>query len=248
MVTITQPNIINITTSKTKVSCFGGSNASANAAASGGTAPYTYSWNTVPVKTTSLIFGLSAGTYTVTVTDAKGCTRTSSVTIDEPPLLVSSIMIPGSGGAGTGTAAGSGGTPGYTFLWNTGSTAQTIPIVHGNTYTVTVTDAKGCKSTSSVFYPRIAQLSGEEKGIPINAKAYPNPTQGEISIEFEAEGNQQFAIQLIDITGRILRIQNGTTGAGLNLIRDDFGSLAKGIYFVRLDIQDQTTLIRVVVE
>ncbi len=246
-VTISQPAIMNITTSKTSVSCFGGSNASANAAGSGGTAPYTYSWNTVPVKTTASITGLSAGTYTVTVTDSKGCTKTASVTITQPTQLVSSINIPGSGGAGTATAMGSGGTPGYTFLWNTLSNNQTIPISHGNTYTVTVTDAKGCKSTSSTFYAKFTD-PGQPSATPFTARVYPNPTHGNLSIEFDAVENQQYNVSLLDYTGRVVHSQRGSTIEGVNKVEDNFGDFAKGIYFIRIDIEDQTRLMRVIFE
>ncbi|MFA9192747.1 SprB repeat-containing protein, partial [Flavobacterium sp. FZUC8N2.13] len=56
----------------TNVSCFGGNNGQATASATGGTAGYSYSWNTSPVQNTATATGLTAGTYTVTVTDAKG--------------------------------------------------------------------------------------------------------------------------------------------------------------------------------
>lgn len=62
--------------------CFGGSSGSASVAVNGGTAPYSYSWsNGVTTQTTT---GLATGVYTVTVSDANGCTQSSSVTINGP--------------------------------------------------------------------------------------------------------------------------------------------------------------------
>jgi hypothetical protein len=58
-----------------------GNDGSALALPTGGTIPYTFAWNTDPVQTTENITGLSAGTYTVTVTDAAGATSTGSVTL-----------------------------------------------------------------------------------------------------------------------------------------------------------------------
>ncbi|MBL7925972.1 MAG: T9SS type A sorting domain-containing protein, partial [Bacteroidia bacterium] len=81
---ITQPAVLSISTSKTNVSVNGGNDGSATATVTGGTSPYSYSWNTSPVKTTSNATGLVAGTYTVTVTDANSCTATKSVTITQP--------------------------------------------------------------------------------------------------------------------------------------------------------------------
>jgi hypothetical protein len=84
VVSITQPTAITLITSQTNVTSFGGSNGTATVTASGGTSPYTYSWNTIPVQTTTTATGLSASTYQVTVTDSKGCTKTASVTITQP--------------------------------------------------------------------------------------------------------------------------------------------------------------------
>ena len=86
-VTITQPAELTVSTTHVNVSCNAGSTGEATAVVAGGTAPYGYSWNTSPVQTTVTASGLIAGAYTVTVTDAKGCVKTSDVTITEPPVL-----------------------------------------------------------------------------------------------------------------------------------------------------------------
>src|SRR5207237_486717 len=66
------------------VLCFGGSTGNATASGSGGTAQYTFSWNTTPVQTSATASGLSAGPYIVTVKDANNCTATANVTIGQP--------------------------------------------------------------------------------------------------------------------------------------------------------------------
>ena len=87
-ITITQPTVLNANvTAHTNVSCFGGNNGTATISAIGGTSPYTYSWNTSPAQTTAIATGLSAGTYTVVVTDANGCTSTTSIAITQPTQL-----------------------------------------------------------------------------------------------------------------------------------------------------------------
>jgi hypothetical protein len=71
-ITITQPASLNATaTVTTPLLCFGNTNGYATATATGGTAPYSYAWNTTPVQTTALATGMGAGTYIVTVTDAR---------------------------------------------------------------------------------------------------------------------------------------------------------------------------------
>jgi gliding motility-associated-like protein len=139
----------------TNVSCFGGSNGTVSVMATGGRPGYSYSWNTTPIQTTALVTGLKIGTYTVTITDAGGCTITASATITEPPLLTataSAINVKchdGSDGLITATAAG--GTIGYNYSWNT-SPVQTTAVATGlkkGNYIVTVMDAKGCTTTAS---------------------------------------------------------------------------------------------------
>jgi len=77
--TVTQPNAITSTISSTNVSCNGGSNGTAAVVSlGGGTAPFSYSWNTAPVQSTTTATNLVAGNYAVTITDANGCTFTSS--------------------------------------------------------------------------------------------------------------------------------------------------------------------------
>ena len=65
--------------SSTPISCFGGNDGTASVAVSGGSPPFIYSWNTVPVQTNSSITNLLPGTYNVTVTDFYGCTASTSV-------------------------------------------------------------------------------------------------------------------------------------------------------------------------
>ncbi len=105
-------------------------------------------------QTTATISGLSANTYTVTVTDESSCTATTSVTITEPSLLSvnttgTSVTCNGSSN-GTATANPTGGTSPYSYLWQTLQTTQTINGLSSGTYYVTVTDAHGC--TTSGFY------------------------------------------------------------------------------------------------
>ena len=77
--TVTQPAVaLTATTTHTNVLCFGGTTGTATAIPAGGTGPYTYSWNSAPVQTTVTATNLPAGTYTVTVTDANGCTTTAN--------------------------------------------------------------------------------------------------------------------------------------------------------------------------
>lgn len=133
----------------TNVTCFGLNNGTAHISAMSGTPPYTYHWSTG--SNSQDVSGLAAGNYTVTVTDANGCSNFTNVTITQPTALTltSTTVNAACGLAGSATVIPSGGTPPYTVVWSTGSTSFTISALPGS-YTATVTDANGCTKTITV--------------------------------------------------------------------------------------------------
>lgn len=155
-VSISQPMDLAVSTSGTNPSCNGTSNGSASASASGGTPGYTYLWNTVPPQSGSTASGLAAGSYTVIATDTEGCTETATVTLTNPPTIALSTSSTNASCAtsadGSGTVIASGGTPGYTYLWNTTppQSTATATALNPGTYSVTVTDANNCQQSASV--------------------------------------------------------------------------------------------------
>jgi len=155
-VIITEPSELTVTTTQVDVLCMGEATGSATAIVSGGTEPYSYSWNTLPVQTSVTATGLTAGLFTVTVTDANGCIATADVTITQPATALTvtttwiNVLCYG-GTEGSATATAEGGIGPYTYSWNT-SPEQTDPTVYGlaaGNYTVTVTDFNGCTATGS---------------------------------------------------------------------------------------------------
>ncbi|MES2701554.1 MAG: Ig-like domain-containing protein, partial [Bacteroidota bacterium] len=153
--TVTQP-VIALAASATTISnvtCNGGSNGSIDLTVSGGTGTYTYGWSND--ATGQDLGGLPAGTYTVTVTDANGCTATASATVTEPASALSASAATTSnvschGGANGAIALSvSGGTASYTYNWSNGATTQNLSGLSAGSYSVTVTDASGCSATAS---------------------------------------------------------------------------------------------------
>ena len=151
--TVTEPTVlVAATVVDSNISCNGFSNGGASTSATGGTAPYTYSWSNS--ATTASITGVAAGTYTVTVTDVNGCSSTSSATVTEPASLIAASIVDSNttcngfsdGGA---TAFTTGGTAPYTYSWSNAATTASITGIIAGTYTITITDAKGCSNTSS---------------------------------------------------------------------------------------------------
>ncbi|HNP98058.1 MAG TPA: proprotein convertase P-domain-containing protein [Bacteroidia bacterium] len=131
----------------TNVSCNGGSDGSAQIAGSGGTAPYTGE---------GTISGLAAGTHTLSITDANGCSASCTITITQPDVLsaicsMSTAVSCHGGNDGAATVSASGGTAPYT---GTG----TFTGLAAGTYTYTVSDANGCSANCSVTITEPAAL------------------------------------------------------------------------------------------
>ncbi|HTA81849.1 MAG TPA: PKD domain-containing protein, partial [Bacteroidia bacterium] len=155
-VTIAQPGALTASISgTTPTSCFAGADGTATAGVTGGSAPYTYSWNSTPAQTTSTATALAAGSYTVSVTDANNCTVQATAVITQPPALRDSIantvaVLCNGQSNGTATDGVKGGTGTYTYSWNTApvQTNSTATALAMGSYTVTVTDANGCKDST----------------------------------------------------------------------------------------------------
>jgi gliding motility-associated-like protein len=170
--TITQPPALAATSTNTPATC-GGNNGSATANPSGGTSPYSYSWNTVPVQNTQTATGLTAGTYTCTITDANGCTTTVAATVGSTGGITASItsvsnVTCNGGNNGSATATPSGGTGPYNYVWTPsgGNAATGTPLAAGN-YTCTITDANGCIATVSVVITQPPVITATQSQVNI---------------------------------------------------------------------------------
>ncbi|MQY78666.1 MAG: T9SS type B sorting domain-containing protein [Bacteroidetes bacterium] len=148
---VTEPLALVINHVETNVSCNGGNTGSIDITVTGGTTNYTYSWSNG--ATTEDVGNLSAGTYTVTVTDANNCILDSAITITEPPALVINHVdfdvTCNSGNDGVINITVTGGTGAYTYAWSNGPTSEDVNNLTAGSYTVTVTDANSCTLDST---------------------------------------------------------------------------------------------------
>ncbi len=151
---VVSPTAIVASVSTQNSSCFGKNNGSALVTGpSGGTGALSIQWVNGPVGASYA--GLGAGSYPVVVTDQNGCQFSDTATITQPPLLTMSIV--GNPVSCAGENDGlvevnvTGGTPGYSYTWNSGPDTNLLVGLSGGTYSVTVTDQNGCIGFQSFF-------------------------------------------------------------------------------------------------
>ncbi|MBL7892601.1 MAG: hypothetical protein JNL63_08220, partial [Bacteroidia bacterium] len=147
--------VMTLSTTSVNVMCQGANNGSAAVTVTGGTAVFTYTWASAGGTGATTTNTLSPGTYTVTVTDSKGCTKTATASITEPPALTAvPSAAPANCGSNTGTASvmAGGGTPTYIYSWMPGGgVSATITALAAGSYTVTITDSKGCSTSATAL-------------------------------------------------------------------------------------------------
>lgn len=145
--TVEDPADISVVFSKTDITCNGAGDGTLSVTAQGGTGALSYNIG-AGAQASPNFTGLAAGAYTLTVTDANNCSKTSTFSIDEPASLVQSGVITdvncnaGSDGAVDVTVGG--GTLPYNYSWSNSATTQDIDNLTAGTYTLTVTDGRGC--------------------------------------------------------------------------------------------------------
>lgn len=157
--------------------CNGGTGG-AIATASGGLSPYIYKWNPSG-QTTANATGLSAGVYTVTVTDNNSCTATITATITQPAQVTAIFLTNNAlcnGGTGSATALASGGISPYVYLWTpSAQTRATATGLSTGTYTIKVSDKNGCTLTNSLTITQPALLTISSVSTPASCNL-PNGT------------------------------------------------------------------------
>lgn len=155
-VTLVAPDSLSISlNSLVDVSCASAADGRIAVNVSGGTAPYSYHWNTN--QTSAVISSLSSGVYRLTVTDANNCTATGVYTVSAPPAIVLSLnsVTPAYCGGATGQASvnASGGRGALSISWSSGANGLSASGLLPGSYTVTAQDSSGCSDTLIVVIP-----------------------------------------------------------------------------------------------
>lgn len=211
----------NLSVAATDITCYGFDDGTVTGLPAGGTAPYTYAWNTG--NTSNSLTNLQQGTYCLTITDDNGCWATDCGQVAEPPVFLNTVQgtVVSCFNAFDGTVFcnTSGGTLPYHYLWNTGDTTAQVSALGGGQYFVTVTDDNGCSLTGNTTI---------QEPIEINTFTIITPVVG---------GLNNGAINL-SVTGGIppytFSWSNGAT-------TEDIDSLISGSYIVTITDDDNCT-------
>jgi large repetitive protein len=227
LVSISEPAVLTTAaSSQINVFCKGGNNGEATVNPMGGTPGYTFAWNNG--QSTQTATGLTAGNYSITITDAKGCTTMSSLAISEPTFALSStssqLNVNCKGGNNAhATLAPAGGTPGYTFLWNNGQTSQTATGLTVGTYIADITDALGCMTTTSVSITEPTLLTSTLVLTPVscfggnNGAAAINPSGGTPGYTYTWSNGQTNQIAMGLTTGNYTIVVSDANGCAITL-------------------------------
>jgi hypothetical protein len=239
---ITQPPPLNTSgIGNSNVQCYGDSTACVAMNPTGGTPPYTYTW-TPNGGNTSTVCNLPAGTYTVTVTDANGCTAYAATTITQPPQLVATATANDAScsvcGDGSAYVTAIGGTGAYTYIWNT-SPIQTTPTATGlqpGLYTCCVWDANGCSACASDSVGYLVGLA-EHSEISAAVSVYPNPFHSAATLIIdEALAFIEAELRIYDVIG------NEVQRAVIRNRKSEIGNLSAGTYWLKISVNNKTAM------
>ena len=218
------------------VSCFGLSDGSIDGTTIGGTAPYSYLWNTG--DTTEDLLNISSDMYILSLTDMYNCFFTDTIVVFEPDQLVADLSF----SSGTLVSIGSGGTVPYTYeiYGPTGLFANTSnnmgvsftinPVLTG-VYTLVVTDANGCVDSAEVNFLPSSFLNLDF----INEiNIYPNPSRDIFYLSFNSQIKQDVDLSVYSLLGEkiyheIITQLNGKFTTSFNL-----NSFGKSVYILEL--------------
>jgi YD repeat-containing protein len=217
------------TATATDVLCNGDTDGEVTLVVTGGTTTYSYEWDDASTSTTQDLTGAGAGTYTVDITDANGCTTTVTETVEEPgALAATSATSPEmNGNDGSIDLTATGGIAPYTYDWigpnGYTSLGEDLTGLEGGSYEVTITDDNGCTFVTQVTVDSFVGIV-ELKSTSFNI--YPNPSNGAFTIDTPQSGT----LNVLTTNGQIIHsttIKSGKTNFQLS-------ELSTGVYVIQL--------------
>ena len=227
--TIAEPAQLSLTLEGSTLDCFGDSDGSVEILEiNGGVTPYSFN---------STQGGLTAGVYTVTVTDANGCTVVESAEVVEPEEIIIQGEVGFSTDGGSIDINVTGGTGTYTYIWTTGESTEDIFDLTPGTYMVVVTDDNGCIASQefeiiNTSVPAISELRSWE--------IYPTVVNDNLNVSVSLDDTVFLQIQIVGLDGTYIEVpaSDFTQTSLEQKTIVDVSSLSSGMYMLILDSEN----------
>jgi len=246
--TIAEPNAYTANIDDIQPAC-SGAEGSISISVLGGTPGYSYLWSNATTEQNAT--GLSAGNYTVTITDANGCVLTENTTIAAVTPITVTVdtifdeIMAVQGGVNI-TATGSGP---FGYNWNTGATTADVTGLVAGTYSVTVTDlGTGCQTVVGGIVVVYKIPDFVNNIIALNAfKLYPNPTEGRVWVDLTLAEMTSVQLDVLSVTGQVVHsyAPRETLEQRYELDMSEFPS---GVYLARFVIGSEVMTTKIIVE
>ena len=224
----------------TAVDCYGGSTGSILASASGTVPNYSYTWSSG--QTTALASNLSAGIYTLTITDGNSCEADFSYTLTELPVLTTDIT---QNGYILTSSIPLGGTGPFSYSWREQSnpsasigTGMMYTVTNYGIYYVVVTDVNDCFAESNSFeYTEATGLDQLTSAIVLSI--CPNPFKQETTVDF-GRVVKQASVKVVDVFGKLIE-EYSVTNTDKKILKRE--NKANAVYFVEIEVEEQNKVI-----
>lgn len=235
-----------VVTGTQDATCQSGEDGSATVIAVGGTPPHSYLWPNG--DTTATTNNLEPGTYTVMVEDYLGCRAYAVATIGyafaSPAIDLGPDTLPCIGTPYTMDAG-----PGYSsYLWNDNSSNQTLTVSTSGMYSVLVTDSNGCEGFDAINVNFIICASPFPKPLSLSVseiEIFPNPVGDELTVYFKQKISGETNVTILDLLGKTLQAKKDYS-ENKNTIKINFRERASGIYFLKIEVENESIILKVI--
>ncbi|PLX16963.1 MAG: hypothetical protein C0597_07525, partial [Marinilabiliales bacterium] len=137
-----------------------------------------------------------------------------------------------------------------TYLWSTGSTTSAITVTETGTYSVTITDEFGCSGEGSIYCEKFTGVDGIDnliQGKGFEIKFYPNPVSDKLLIEFKHRNPTDIVVEILSSNGQVI-FNDKLSKVEERIERIDVDSYANGIYYLRLKIEDNYFIRKIIIQ
>lgn len=234
---IMEPELIRVIVTSYPSECFDNPNGSISLAVSGGVPPYTYLWG--GGQTQSVIYSLSGGIYSVTITDSNECELTKEINLFAPQqIVVNPTITHTTPGLNQGSIAlnVSGGAGGFTYEWSNGGTEASITGLGAGIYSVTITDANECQVyyQYTIGFVSVSELLAEESRIVV----YPIPSSDVVFVDFIGQWPEKVKVELLNLEGQRLMNTEAELVSPNGKTKISTALLKPGVYILKVYTKD----------